>query len=121
MLRSIRLCLISVVLLLSTQSLAGGFYSGNDFVDWCLDESQGKKGRCYGFIMGVVDTALVIDAVREEPVLCMQGATELNMIQMSFEYANDHPELLEGSAAGLVFAAVNETYGCDWPSEASSS
>ena len=116
MFRSISFVLISAMLLLSTQSLAGGFYSGNDFVDWCLDESQGKKGRCYGFIMGVVDTALAIDAVREEPVLCMQGATELNMIQMSFEYANDHPELLEGSAAGLVFAAVNETFGCDWPS-----
>ena len=112
-----RLCLILIVILQSSQSLAVGFYDGNDLVDWCLDEdSSGRQGRCFGFLMGVVEATVMVDAVRDEPQLCMAGATELNMIQMTFEYANAHPEMMQLSASWVVAAALDASYSCyrDW-------
>ena len=114
MLRSIRFCLISVVRLLSSQSLAGGFYSGSDLASWCKSEKKGMRGRCIGYIMGAVDSMLLVDGVKAAPLFCMEGSGELDVVTSTLAFLEETPESKEYLASDVILQALDQNYGCHW-------
>ena len=104
---------LAVMLLLSAQSQAFYYYSGNDLLQECESDSAAAYNICAGYIMGIHDFREEVARQREKKTFCApKGATSGQLVKVVTKYLSDHPEDLHTAASGLVFIAQSEAFPC---------
>lgn len=84
------------------------YQNGNTLWEQCSGESYASKGRCSGYIIGVVDALAGFD---QDSADCVpRSATVGQITDVVSKYLKEHPEDRHLSAASLVKYAVEQAF-----------
>lgn len=98
---------LAVMLLLSTNSYAGVWETGNDLHSNCGEQDGFKNGLCAGYILGVLDANA---RTTFEPYCDPEGATVLQMHDIVKKWLADNPAYRTIPADAAVTAAMMEAF-----------
>lgn len=103
--------LITLALILATNTAIAGFTDGNELYQWLLEDenpngSRFKKGLFKGYVNGVVDLG---DGV----LFCTTtGVTRGQFTAVVAKYLKNNPEQWNKSADSIVVYAIEEAFPC---------
>jgi len=117
MLLSVLIKLIVIVYLSSLGSFVSAgstkyFYNGTKLYNLCRAESAIDEALCEGYILGVQD-AIYSGHLSDHFSVCLPEGVEPDQIRLQLiRYIENHPEIMNFAAEGLVAKTLETTYAC---------
>ena len=105
------ICTCTVALLSVPASGAQYFLSGSDLYRDCKGDTFGQ-GMCLGLVVGAIDEWENWRANQRLPP-CLPSAVDADQLRdVVVKYLEDHPELRDQTAWGLVVQAADREWNC---------
>ena len=104
--------LVLVLFLGSESPAAGGFYTGNQLREQCVQlDGSAPSALCMGYIAGVADS---MDDPHGNDGLCISGRVTLGQVrEVALRYMNSHADVLHMPARSLVAEALKIAFPCE--------
>jgi hypothetical protein len=76
-----------------------------------------NQAHCLGFIIGVADAAMTLNAVMlDKQLICLEESDDADSMRLTFlAFVRRNPETRSLPAATTVIAMLNENYACEVP------
>ena len=109
--RTFKLSLISITIMLSPHTAVADFFTGNQFHEVCQSEASYSEAICSGYVVGIADI------MANEPVYGFTAClpTNVTVRQVSdvvSTYMQQHPEMRHYAASSIVAYALSESFPC---------
>ena len=98
--------LILILLTVSTNVFSGVYFNAEKLITYIKSSSATDNMVALGYIYGVVDTHTPICGWK------MAGVTGNQLVQVTKNYLEKHPESWNYGAYGVVIYAIKEVYPC---------
>jgi hypothetical protein len=97
---------VVMALLTLTGEARAAFMDGNALYADCTSNNYVERGKCLGYVEGVVDNLEEIRSARNVPVCVPNGTVGHQVVDVVVNYLRDHPEGRSYAASSLVVFAV---------------
>ena len=102
-----------------SETIVGGFVTGNSLFDVCSDSHHINEAYCKGYVAGVADAISQMNAVKANgwttPSTCIPQGEKVTQDQLKdvvVQYLTAHPEIRHVAAAGLTLLALQAAFPC---------
>ncbi len=100
----------------------GGFYTGNQLMEWCDGTRPGepkadvsKYSTCVGFLVGISDAADMWQGwgnLRPKQICTADGISTKQLRQVFLKYMRQRPESWHALAGAMAIIAFREAWPC---------
>jgi hypothetical protein len=92
------------------------FVTGNELFGLCTDSGAASHNFCTGYVEGVVDAILVMNALKTSGLstgACLQEKVTVDQVRdVVMQYLTAHPERRQQAAAGEALWALQAGFPC---------